>query len=65
MDKATQTDRQPNKDSHDKKHDEITKCNDNKGTQPDTQKQFVIPRFPYRSNENYYKYRVYDTYDIS
>ena len=56
MDKATQTEAQPN---NDKTHDETTKSNDN---QDMIEKMFKNRCF---INKDYYKDRIYDTYDIS
>ena len=59
MDKATQTETEPSNDNNDKTHDETTKSNDN---QDMIEKMFKNRCF---INKDYYKDRIYDTYDIS
>ena len=60
MDKATQTEAQPNNDNNDKTHDETTKSNENE----DMIEKLFKHRFQY-NNKDYYKDRIYNTYDIS
>ena len=64
MDKATQTETEPNNDNNDKNEDGHTTDYDEQETEPDTQKQFSIPRFPYHSNKNFYKDRVFVSFNI-
>ena len=61
MDKATQTETEPNNDNNDKTHDETTKSNDNQ----DMIKKVFKPRFFIQYNKDYYKDRVFNTFDIS
>ena len=65
MDKATQTETEPDNDNNDKTLDKHTTDYDEQETEPDTQKQFNIPRFPYQSNKNFYKDRVYACFNMS
>ena len=60
MDKATQTETEPNNDNNDKTHDETTKSNENEDM---IEKMFKNRCFI--NNKDYYKDRIYDTYDIS
>ena len=64
MDKTTQTEPIPNNDNNDKKQEGHTTDYDEQETPPDTQKQFSIPRFPYHSNKNFYKDRVFVSFNI-
>ena len=59
MDKATQTEAQPN---NDKTHDETTKSNENEDM---IEKMFKPRCFIQYNNKDYYKDRVFNTYDIS
>ena len=60
MDKATQTEAQPNNDNNDKTHDETTKSNENH----DMIEKVFKPRFFIQYNKDYYKDRVWNEYDI-
>ena len=64
MDKSTQTEPIPNNDNNDKTQDGHTTDYDEQETEPDTQKQFSIPHFPYHYNKNFYKDRVFITLNI-
>ena len=61
MDKATETEEQPNNDNNDKTHAETTKSNDNQ----DMIKKLFEPCFSIQHTKDYYKDRVWDEYDIS
>ena len=62
MDKATQTEAQPNNDNNDKTNDETTKSNEN---QDMIEKLFKNRCFIHNNNKDYYKDRVWNEYDIS
>ena len=47
-----------------KKQEGHTTDYDEQETPPDTQKQFSIPRFPYHYNKNFYKDRVFVSFNI-
>ena len=64
MDKATQTETEPNNDNNDKTHDETTKSNDNQDMIKKVFKNRCFIQYQY-NNKDYYKDRIYDTYDIS
>ena len=61
MDKPQPTEPLPN---NDKTQDGHTTDYDEQETEPDTQKQFNIPRFHYHSNKNFYKDRVFISFSI-
>ena len=61
MDKATQTEAQPNNDNNDKTHDETTKSNEN---QDMIEKLFKPRCFIQYNNKDYYKDRIFDEYNI-
>ena len=62
MDKATQTEAEPNNDNNDKTHDETTQSNEK---QDMTETLFKHRFFIQYNNKDYYKDRVFNTYDIS
>ena len=63
MDKETQTEAQPNNDNNDKTHNETTKSNEN---QDMIEKLFKNRCFIHNNNnKDYYKDKVFNTYDIS
>ena len=61
MDKATQTEAQPNNDNKDKTHDETTKSNENQ----DMIEKVFKPCLFIQHSKDYYKDRIFNTYDIS
>ena len=60
MDKATQTEAEPNNDNNDKTHDETTKSNENQ----DTIEKLFKPCFLIQHNKDYYKDRVWNEFCI-
>ena len=60
MDKATQTETEPNNDNNDKTHDETTKSNENQ----DMIEKVFKPRFFIQYNKDYYKERVWNEYKL-
>ena len=60
MDKATQTEAQPNNDNNDKTHDETTKSNKNH----DMIEKLFKPRCFIQYNKDYYKERVWNEYKL-
>ena len=60
MDKATQTEAQPNNDNNDKTHDETTKSNDNQ----DMIKKVFKPCLFIQYSKDYYKDRVWNEFSI-
>ena len=61
MDKATQTEAQPNNDNNDKTHDETTKSNENHDM---IEKLFKHRCFIQHNNKDYYKDRVWNEFSI-
>ena len=60
MDKATQTETEPNNDNNDKTHDETTKSNENE----DMIEKMFKNRCFIQYNKDYYKERVWNEYKL-
>ena len=63
MDKATQTEAQPNNDNNDKTHDETTKSNENHDMIEKVFKNRCFIQYQY-NNKDYYKDRVWNEFSI-
>ena len=65
MDKATQTEEQPNTENITETNDKTNKSNEYKYDTHEALNLLFNQKFSDTQNKNYYLFKVFDTYDVS